>query len=233
MFSFYILLLIGPQQEEARCASSNVFQYGKLLKKGISEKSSFQFTLNHCYLTAESIHSQNSINSWNKVHKNTVTVEEPIYVPALQHFQRPTTSTLLSRCALCSKESSHHSPWLLELRSAETQREQRQTAPPATFVRLELPSCGWPVHAFHHTALFTVRPLFKESVAAEKRGSNKTAQVTPTISCWKSKLQSMYCLQSSYYLAACSSLINLNWFLFTPRIYACPEDIFLYRTCKQ
>ena len=136
-----------------------------LLRKGTSENSSLQFTLNHCYPTAKSIHSENSIKSWNKVHENTVTAEEPIYVPMLKHFQTPTTSILLSRYALCSNESPRHSSWLLELQSGETERDRRETALPATFAGLEskLPSCGWPMRAFHCTELFTSRPFFKKA----------------------------------------------------------------------
>lgn len=62
------------------------------------------------------------------------------------------------------QESSYHFSWLLELQSAEAERDRRAAVTPATSAGLEprLPSCGKPLHAFHCTKFFMLKPVFKK-----------------------------------------------------------------------
>lgn len=108
---------------------------------------------------AKSIQPENSISSWNEIHKNTVRAEEPKQgSPNTTNTHTPVKSHNLF------EESSNHFSWLLELQSEEAERDRRAAVVSATSAGLEpsLPFCGRPLHVFHRTKFFMLRPVFKK-----------------------------------------------------------------------
>lgn len=198
-FSFHTLLFIGPLQKEVRCASSKTFQYHIFQKKGTLENSSLRFPLNHCYLSPTQYNQKfNYLLKWDtQKYSNS----RRTYTRFFKHHQHPYTCYITQPVQGIILE---HFSWLLELKSGEAERERRAAVVPATSAGLEprLPSYGRPLHAFHCNK-FMLRPVFKNVWL--QRNMDLTKQLCyPAIQCWKSKLQSMNYLQSTYCLAACS-----------------------------